>query len=321
MNTKPLVSVAIPLFNESANVPELVRRLQGVFTLESSRYEFEVVMCENGSTDNTATLLREVNKADHRFKIVRLVRNFNMEGGMLAALRFVRGKACVIMSGDLQDPPEMIPLLLRKWEEGYENVYTQITKRHGESLFRRILAQGFYFVLARASRQTVPRNSSDFRLVSEAAYKAFNELPERVRLVRSTWAWLGFRSSAISYERPPRTGGKSSFRALVTAPYAIRAILSETFFPLRVIGLLGYVLCFTSFVAFGLSTLLWLLHGVPFPGFGSIISAMLLLFGILFAYMGFLGEYISIIFEESRRRPSFLIAEEIGITSEGRTND
>lgn len=321
MNTRPLVSVAIPLFNEAANVPELVRRLQDVFSLESSQYEFEAVLCENGSTDNTAVLLREVNEVDPRFKVVRLVRNFNMEGGMLAALRFVQGDACVIMSGDLQDPPEMIPKLLRKWEEGYENVYTQITKRHGESLFRRILAQVFYFVLARASRQTVPRNASDFRLVSRAAYKAFNELPERVRLVRSTWAWLGFRSSAISYERPARTGGTSSFKALVTAPYAIRAILSETFFPLRVIGLLGYALCLMSFLAFGASTLLWLVYGVPFPGFGSIISAMLLLFGILFAYMGFLGEYISIIFEESRRRPSFLIAEKIGISTESQRND
>jgi glycosyltransferase involved in cell wall biosynthesis len=308
----PLVSVAIPLFNEADNVFDLARRLQQVFVDESEKYKFEVILCENGSFDQTFEFVKQIHLSDPRFKIVRLIRNFNMEGGMLAALSHVSGDACVIMSGDLQDPPEIIPKLLRGWERGYENVYTQIQKRHGESVLRRVLAEMFYAVLFKASKGSVPRNASDFRLVSKAAYSAFNALPERVRLVRSTWAWLGFSSIAIPYERPARERGKSSFKALVTAPYALRAILAETFFPLRIIGAIGYALCTTSLVVLGGSAILWVIRGVPFAGFGTLTSAILLLFGVLFAYLGLLGEYISIIFEETRRRPSFLVAEVIG---------
>ena len=316
MSNKALISIAIPAFNEAENLIILADELKRVFETESC-YDFEVIVCENGSSDNSIEILRALNNKDSRFKIVRLIRNFNMEGGMIAALKYVSGDACVIMSADLQDPPALIHPMIRYWEQGYENVYTRITHRHGESRSRRLAATWFYSLIHRLSGKSVPKNASDFRLVSKSAYEAFNGLPERVRLVRSTWAWLGYRSASIDYERPARTRGKSSFKPFVTAPYALRAILSTTFLPLRLVGIVGIGLCIVSLVSLLVSVMLWIINGVPFHGFGTLFSLQLLLFGILFGYLGILGEYISIIFEESRERPSFIVAEEIGVRPRG----
>jgi dolichol-phosphate mannosyltransferase len=308
-----LVSVAIPAFNESENLDELVRRLQAVFTTLAERYDFEVVVCENGSSDDTYEKLLAIRAADPRFKVVQLVRNFHMEGGMTAAISHVSGDACVIMSADLQDPPEMIPQFIERWEEGYENVYTVITKRHGEGIARRAAAQVFYWLIDKVSDRPVPRNASDFRLVSRAAYTAFNSLSERARMVRAMWGWLGFRSIGIEYERPERAGGTSSFNPLVTGPYAVRGILGSSFTPLILLPILGILLSAFSFIGLGAITVRALFFGVPFPGFGTIVALMLLMFGFLFLLLGVLGEYIGMIYEESRARPHFLLKQTHGL--------
>ena len=310
-----MISIAIPAYNEEKNLLELVERLQNVFSQLSEKYRFEVVVCENGSSDNSFETLKVLNSKDERIKTIRLVRNFNMEGGMMAALAHVEGDACVIMSADLQDPPEMIPALVEKWEQGYENVYTEITKRHGEGIARRTAAQIFYWAMYKVSDHPVPRNASDFRLVSKAAYEAFNRMPERVRLIRAVWGWLGFRSIGIAYERPARRAGVSSFKPFVTAPYAVRAILGSSYTPLRLIPLVGILISLLSFMAIGVMGFVWIGFGVPFPGFGSLVTLNLMMFGLVFLFMGILSEYVGVIHEEIRQRPSFLVAESIGIES------
>lgn len=315
MTLKKLISIAIPAYNEEKNLLELIERLQNVFSQLSEKYRFEVVVCENGSSDNSFETLKVLNAKDERIKTIRLVRNFNMEGGMMAALAHVEGDACVIMSADLQDPPEMIPALVEKWEQGYENVYTVITKRHGEGIARRTAAQIFYWAMYKVSDHPVPRNASDFRLVSKAAYEAFNRMPERVRLIRAVWGWLGFRSVGIAYERPARRAGVSSFKPFVTAPYAVRAILGSSYTPLRLIPLVGILISLLSFVAIGVMGFVWIGFGVPFPGFGSLVTLNLMMFGLVFLFMGILSEYVGVIHEEIRQRPSFLVAESIGIES------
>lgn len=320
MTATRLVSIAIPCYNEELNVEELAQRLQAVFGQVEARYDFEVVVCENGSHDGTYARLLKIRLTDQRFKIVRLVRNFNMEGGMMAALAHVRGDACIIMSADLQDPPEMIPAFLKKWEEGYENVYTVITRRHGEGILRRAMAQSFYWLIGKVSSHPVPRNASDFRLVSRAAYEAFNEMPERVRLIRAVWGWLGFPSIGIEYERPPRTAGKSSFNPFVTAPYAIRAIFGSSYIPLRLIPIFGLIISALSFLGIVGTAVVAIFFGVPFPGFGSLVVLNLLMFGFVFLFMGIISEYVSMIHEEVRQRPLYLVAERIGIDA-GATPD
>jgi glycosyltransferase involved in cell wall biosynthesis len=313
MNNRKLISVAIPVYNEEKNLSELARRLQNVFDSLKDQYDFEVVFCENGSSDTSHLLLQQLRASDSRFKIVRLVRNFYMEGGMMAALAEVKGDACVVMSSDLQDPPEMIPEFIKKWEEGYENVYTVITKRHGEGILRRGAAQSFYWLIDKISSHPVPRNASDFRLVSKAAYSAFNEMPERVKLIRTVWGWLGFKSFGIEYERPARVAGKSSFNPFVTAPYAVRAIFGTSFSPLRLIPIFGLLLSLASFLGILGIALFVIVFGVPFPGFGTLMAVNLLLFGFVFLFMGILSEYVGMIFEEVRHRPLYLIADRLGL--------
>ena len=313
MNNRKLISVAIPVYNEEKNLSELARRLQNVFDSLKDQYNFEVVFCENGSSDTSYSLLQQLRASDSRFKIVRLVRNFYMEGGMMAALAEVKGDACVVMSSDLQDPPEMIPEFIKKWEEGYENVYTVITKRHGEGILRRGAAQAFYWLIDKISSHPVPRNASDFRLVSKAAYSAFNAMPERVKLIRTVWGWLGFKSFGIEYERPARVAGKSSFNPFVTAPYAVRAIFGTSFSPLRLIPIFGLFLSLASFLGILGIAVFVIIFGVPFPGFGTLMAVNLLLFGFVFLFMGILSEYVGMIFEEVRHRPLYLIADRLGL--------
>lgn len=314
IETRKKISIAVPAYNEEVNVPILARRLREVFDVQlEGRYELEVVICENGSHDSTWDVLNAEHDADPRFKIVQLSRNFHMEGGMMAALAHVTGDACVIMSCDLQDPPEMIPAMLERWEKGDEIVYTVITHRHGESKFRQVAAEMFYWLIDKVSDTPVPRNASDFRLVDRRAYEAFNNLHERSRMVRALWGWIGFRSSGIEYERPAREGGTSKFNAFATAGFAFRGILASSKSFLKIIPFFGIFLSGLSFLALGGFVIRAVFFGVPFPGFGTLASLILLLFGFLFLLLGIISEYIGMIFDESRQRPHFLVRRSVGV--------
>jgi len=304
---KSLISVAIPAFNEESNLDELFLRLQKVFASSEDKYNFEIVVCENGSKDGSYQKLKQWQIKEPRLRVVRLSRNFHMEGGMMAALSQVTGDACVIMSADLQDPPEMILDMIELWSSGVDHVYTVISYRHGESKFRRTAAEIFYWLIDKISDTPVPRNSSDFRLVDKQMYEAFNSLPEKYRMVRSVWGWIGFESASLTYERQPRVGGTSSFNPFVTAGYAVRGVLASSLKPLKVIPVLGAVLSMTSFLSMGLGAIRAFYEGVPFPGFGTITSLILLMFGILFLMLSVIAEYVGMIYTETRSRPPFII--------------
>jgi glycosyltransferase involved in cell wall biosynthesis len=306
MSRKPLISIAIPAYNESANVEELWNRLTAVFDEMKTQYDFEVVICENGSIDDTLEKLLTIADQDSRLRIVQLSRNFHMEGGMLAALSRVSGDACVIMSADLQDPPEMIPEMIQRWRSGDDHVYTVITYRHGESRFRRIAAEIFYWMIDRIADTPVPRNASDFRLVDKQMYEAFNALPEKDRMVRAVWGWLGFTASNMEYERPARAGGTSSFNPFVTGAFAIRGMLASSMTPLKLIPITALGLSMLTFLALALNVFRVLFEGVPSPGFGTVTSLLLLLFAILFLLLSILAEYIGMIYIETRSRPTFI---------------
>jgi len=303
---RSLVSIAIPAYNESENLEELFTRLRNVFTELEHRYDFEVVICENGSSDDSMERLVSMREIDPRIRIVQLSRNFHMEGGMMAALSKVQGDVCIIMSADLQDPPELIPRLLEQWECGFDHVYTVIKYRHGEGRVRRLAAQVFYWLINRVSETPVPRNASDFRLVSREMYLTFNALPERVRMVRALWGWIGFKSTSISYERAPRVRGASSFKVGVTTSFAVRGILSSSLSPLRVIPILGLSLSLLAFFGVVGIAIRAVFYGVPFAGFGTITALMLLMFGLLFLLLAILAEYLAMIFLETRGRPMFV---------------
>jgi dolichol-phosphate mannosyltransferase len=304
---RPLISVAIPAYNEASNLDELFQRLRAVFQTNSDKYDFEIIVCENGSKDDSYAKLNAWRAKDSRIRIIRLSRNFHMEGGMMAALSDVRGDACVIMSADLQDPPEMISEMIQLWANGIDHVYTIISFRHGESRFRRIAAEIFYWMIDKVSDTPVPRNSSDFRLVDKQMYEAFNALPEKYRMVRAVWGWIGFHSASLTYERQPRVGGTSSFNPFVTAGFAIRGVLASSLKPLKIIPIMGILLSALSFISIILGAVQAVFRGVPFPGFGTITSLILLMFGLLFLMLSVIAEYVGMIYTETRSRPPFII--------------
>lgn len=310
-----LISVVIPAYNEEACVDELASRLERVFEALPN-YDFEVIVVENGSWDRTYELLLDIRRRDPRFKIVQLARNFGADGGFTAGLMHARGEAAVIMSADLQDPPEMIEQLVAKWEEGYENVYGIVTARRGTGLVRRINSRAFYWVIGKLTDNLVPPNASDFRLVDRRVYETVNTMNEQNRFLRGLFAWVGYRSVGIEYERPPRHGGSSKANTMHVLDLATRGILAHSNVPLKVIPLVGGAISLFSFVGLLYVGVTYFFFGLPFQGFGTIVGLSLLLFGFLFSILGIIGQYIGLIYEEVKRRPNFVVRETVGLDPE-----
>ena len=309
------VSVIVPAYNESDCVDELATRLKLIFDLESN-YEWEAIIVENGSTDDTWTKLQRIHEEDARFKILRLARNFRMDGGLTAGLDFISGDACVLMTADLQDPPEMIPEFLRKWEAGYQNIYGVITKRQGTGPIRTFNSRAFYWLADKLTDHAIPRNASDFRLLDRSAYEAVRSMKERNRFVRGLVAWVGFESIGIPMVRPPRFAGKSNAHSLKVIELAFKGIFAHSYVPLRLITLSGILLSTLSFLGLLVSVVLWNVSGVPFSGFGTIVGLTLLLFGILFFMLGIVSEYVGLTYEEVKARPNFVVSKRLGFDNE-----
>jgi dolichol-phosphate mannosyltransferase len=313
--TKKLVSIIVPAYNETDCVDELARRLTEVFESEP-QYRWEAVIVENGSIDDTWVKLQRIHEQDPRFKILRLARNFRMDGGLTAGRDHVTGDACVLMTADLQDPPEMIHEFLRKWEEGYENIYGVVTERQGTGPIRTFNSKTFYWLAGKLTDGTIPRNASDFRLLDRKAYEAVRSMNERNRFVRGLVAWVGFNSIGIPMQRPPRFAGTSNAHSLKVIELAFKGIFAHSYIPLRLITLVGVSLSALSFLALILSGILWLTRGVPFGGFGTIVALVLLLFGVLSFMLGIVSEYVGLIYEEVKARPNFIVSQRLGFDSD-----
>lgn len=305
---KKLISLIIPAYNEEDCVDELAKRLSKVFDSESN-YDFEAIIIENGSIDSTWEKLQAISKSDSRFKILKLSRNFRMDGGLTAGLDYVNGDACVLMTADLQDPPELIPTFLRKWEEGYENVFGVVTKREGTGPIRTMNSKMFYWLAGKLTDGRIPRNASDFRLVDKKVYLAVRGMNERNRFVRGLFAWAGFNSIGIPMERPPRFGGVSNAHTFNVLDLAFKGIFAHSYKPLRFITIFGILLSAVAFISIVPLFFLWVTVGVPFAGFGTLVGLFLLVFGIIALMLGILSEYVGLIYEEVKARPNYIVSE------------
>ena len=308
---KKLISIIIPAYNEEECVDELATRLKALFVTES-QYDFEAIIVENGSIDTTWEKLQKIAAADSRFKILKLSRNFRMDGGLTAGLDYIKGDACVLMTADLQDPPELISEFLRKWEEGWENIYGIVIKRSGTGPIRTLNSKMFYFVADKLTDGRIPKNASDFRLVDRKVYLAIKSMAERNRFVRGLFAWAGFKSIGISMERPPRFGGVSNAHTFKVIDLAFKGIFAHSYKPLRLITVFGIVLSAISFFTIIPLAIIWITPGVPFAGFGTIVSLFLFVLGILSLMIGILSEYIGLIYEEVKARPNYVVSEFLG---------
>ena len=306
--SKRLISLIIPAYNEEDCVDELATRLSKVFDSEP-QYDFEAIIVENGSIDSTWQKLQLISEADSRFKVLKLSRNFRMDGGLTAGLDYVKGDACILMTADLQDPPELIPQFLRYWEQGYENIFGVITKREGTGPIRTMNSKLFYWLAGKLTDGRIPRNASDFRLVDRKVYEAVKGMTERNRFVRGLFAWAGFNSIGVPMERPPRFGGVSNAHTLKVLDLAFKGIFAHSYKPLRLITVFGFVLSGLSFISIVPLFFLWLFVGVPFAGFGTLVGLFLLVFGIVSLMLGILSEYVGLIYEEVKARPNYVVSE------------
>ena len=308
--TKKLISIVVPAFNEEDCIDELARRLAAVMDGLTS-YQFEALIVENGSTDKTWSLLQKIATSDERFKPIRLSRNFGMDGGVTAGLELATGDACVIMTADLQDPPELIVEFVEKWEAGYENIFMIVDKRSTSNILRRINSKLFYFMADRLTGGLIPKDVSDFRLVDRKVYEAVRGMEERNRFVRGLFAWVGFRSFGIKHPRPARFGGESKARLSTVLRLAKHGILSFSDIPLRFITWFGLVCSGLALGTMVVFAILKFVIGTPFAGFATIVTIVLFFFGLLSFMIGILAEYVAMIHSEVKNRPNFIIAEVI----------
>jgi dolichol-phosphate mannosyltransferase len=306
-----VISIVIPAYNEEDCVEELTRRLQTLFSNEI-KYDFEVIIVENGSTDNTWEKLARVSAHDSRFKVVQLSRNFRMDGGLTAGLDYVKGDACVLITADLQDPPELISDFLRHWESGWENIYGVVTKREGTGPIRTMNSKLFYWLAGKLTDSRIPKNASDFRLVDRKVYESVRKMTERNRFVRGLFAWVGYKSIGIPMIRPPRFGGVSNAHTFKVIDLAFKGIFANSYKPLRFITLFGISLSVISILSILPLSFLWVFSGVPFAGFGTLVGLFLLAIGILSFMLGVLSEYVGLIYEEVKGRPNFIVSKTSG---------
>lgn len=308
------IACIVPAYNESECVDELAKRLAAVFDVESA-YDFEVIIIENGSSDDTMDKLLAIHAADPRFKILQLSRNFaGMEGGLTAGLSVTDADAVVLMAADLQDPPEFIPEMIRKWEEGYENVYGVVTERRGTGPIRAMNSRLFYLLAGKLTGERITRNASDFRLVDRKVYEAVRSMEERNRFVRGLFSWVGFKSIGLPMVRPPRFAGESKAYTGGVITLAFKGIFAHSYLPLRLITLAGFTLSFVAAIAVFVLAVRFAFYGSPpFPGFGSLICVMLVGFGILTTFVGVIGEYLALIYEEVKQRPNFIVTRKVGL--------
>lgn len=309
---KKLISIVIPAYNESDCVDELFHRISKVFDSES-KYDFECVIVENGSEDDTFEKLERIHELDSRFKVLQLARNFRMDGGLTAGLSVIKGDACVLMTADLQDPPELIPEFIRLWEEGFENIYGVVTRRQGISWIRAMNSKVFYWLAGKLTSGRITKNASDFRLVDKKVYETVNKMTERNRFVRGLFSWVGFKSIGVDMIRPPRFGGVSNAHTLKVLDLAFKGIFAHSNVPLRFITVSGFVLSTIAVITLGIYIVSAILFGVPFNGFGTLVSISLAGLAISTLLLGVIGEYLGLVYEEVKQRPNFVVRTRIGL--------
>lgn len=298
-------SVVIPVYNEEESLPELVRRLTPV--LDQLDGPAEVILVDDGSRDRSAILIEAIHRTDPRFKVLRLSRNFGHQAATSAGLDFASGEAVIVMDADLQDPPETILDLVKRWREGYDVVYAIREERRDETWFKRVTANLFYRLLRRLADIDIPANTGDFRLIDRRALDAFRALPETQRFVRGMFAWVGFDQTSVSYVRPGRFAGKTKYHFPKMLRLAKDAIISFSEVPLRLALQLGFVVSAAS-CGVGVFAIAAKLSGIyTVSGWTSMTVVVSFVGGIQLMVLGVIGEYIARINYEVKRRPLYLV--------------
>lgn len=306
----PFVSLIVPMFNEAEGLETFFGRVSTV--MREIGVPYEIVAVDDGSRDATLAGLKTQRAADPHIKIVALSRNFGKENAMTAGISYAQGDVVIPIDADLQDPPDLIAQFLEKYAQGYDMVYGVRQTRDRDSVGKRLTAGSFYRIFNRLSRDKIPENAGDFRLMDRAVVDAFKALPERNRFLKGLFAWVGFKSIGIPFDRPEREAGTTKFNYWRLWNFAIDGITSFSTAPLRWWGYIGLGVAVMSFL-FALSLILQvLIWGRDVPGYASIMVVVLFLGGMQLLSLGIIGEYLGRLYMESKSRPNFIVREAEG---------
>ena len=307
---KKLISVIVPAYNEEAVIRLFHKEMTLVFD-QLSNYLCEMVFVNDGSTDNTQLIMNQLVQEDPRVSSVTLSRNFGKEAAMTAGLDIVKGDAVAIFDVDLQDQPSLLIDFVTRWEEGFDVVYAKRTHRDGETWLKKSTASLFYRLMLKVSRISIPQDTGDCRLMTRRVVDALCELREHHRFMKGLFAWVGFPSVAVEYRRDPRVAGETKFNYWKLWNFALEGITSFTIAPLKMATYLGFLVSLIS-LFFGLfivaKTILW---GDVVRGYPTLMVTILFIGGVQLFFIGVLGEYLGRIFGETKKRPLYLISENI----------
>jgi polyisoprenyl-phosphate glycosyltransferase len=312
---KPLLSIIIPIYNEEETLQELHRRMQLVMDhlMEQKQVSSELILVDDGSRDRSLTLMRDLHADDARICYLSFARNFGHQIAVTAGLNFARGQVAVILDADLQDPPELIPRMLDLWRAGYQVVYGQRSARRQEGWFKRFMAFAFYRILRHLADVDIPTDTGDFCLIDRAVINALNAMPERNRYLRGLRSWVGFRQTALVFEREPRFAGAVKYTFRKSFKLAINGLVSFSQVPLRLASYLGLLSALAA-IAMALLVLYWRLfvpHS-PVTGFTIILVALFFLGAVQLISIGILGEYVGRIYDQVKGRPLYTLGEVSG---------
>jgi len=308
---KPLLSVVVPCFNEAEVLWETHTRLVHALS-QLDEVEFEIVYVDDGSRDATPNILRELQALDAHVRTLRFSRNFGHQTAVTAGLEHASGDAVVLIDADLQDPPEVIGEMVARWREGYHVAYGVRTDREGETRFKLATAKAFYRLLNRMSETEIPLDTGDFRLMDRSVVDALRAMPERDRFVRGMVAWAGFRQVAVPYKRAARFAGESKYPLFKMVRFALDGVTSFSRAPLRLATWMGFLVSAVALVAITYALVLRLFTSNWVTGWTALFIAVLFVGGAQLLSLGVIGEYIGRVYDETKRRPLYLVEEAHG---------
>lgn len=310
--TDKTISIIVPVYNEQANIDPLTDRLLRVMTGIGT--PFEILFVDDGSSDNSLNILKRRSSQDARIRYISFSRNFGHEVASTAGMDSCVGDAAVLIDADLQDPPEVIPLLINKWKEGYDVVYAKRAVRPGEGLKKRVGAWLFYRILQKLSEVAIPLDTGDFRLMDKCVIHSLRLCREHNRFVRGLVAWVGFEQVGIEYNRDERLAGSTKYSFMKLLLLSLDAIISFSNVPLRLASIFGILAMFFS-VCIGIAVIVHKLFlGLNIPGYALATAGLFFLFGIQMFLMGIMGEYMGRMYKQVQNRPLYLIKDSQGIT-------
>lgn len=311
-NRKKLVSILVPAYNEEETLNMLYKRLEKLMN-ENSKYDFEILLVNDGSKDNTFSIMKSLREKDKRICYLNLSRNYGKETAMIAGLDYVKGDCVILIDADLQDPPELIPEMLKFWEDGYDDVYAKRKSRKGETWLKKFTSKMYYRVLQSLTRVPIQKDTGDFRLLDRRCVNALKKLRESQRCSKSMFSWIGYNKKEVMYDRDPRIAGTTKWNYKKLIDLAIDGITSFTTSPLRISTYLSIPTFMALFIYLIYVIVKCIVTSTFVQAYQAIILLILFFSGIQILLFGIIGEYLGRIFNETKNRPLYFVNEYNGI--------